>query len=56
LPPAAAARVALQRTYLDGELRLAKLMESPLVVVWSQPLPAGVAPSTVTVSQDPAGR
>jgi putative transposase len=24
--------------------------------VWSRPLPEGAAPSTVTVSQDPAGR
>ncbi|WP_378066121.1 RNA-guided endonuclease InsQ/TnpB family protein [Actinoplanes subglobosus] len=43
-------------TYRDGELRLAKLMDTPLDVVWSRPLPDGVVPSTVTVSQDRAGR
>ncbi|BEL03637.1 RNA-guided endonuclease TnpB family protein [Actinoplanes sichuanensis] len=43
-------------TFRDGELRLAKLMDTPLAVVWSRPLPAGVAPKTVTVSQDRAGR
>ena len=43
-------------TYQAGELRLAKLMDEPLAVVWSRPLPDGVAPSTVTVSQDRAGR
>ncbi|MFY1699343.1 RNA-guided endonuclease InsQ/TnpB family protein [Solwaraspora sp. WMMA2101] len=39
----------------DGRLTLAK-MTAPLDIVWSRPLPAGVSPSTVTVSQDPAGR
>ncbi|MBO3738755.1 RNA-guided endonuclease InsQ/TnpB family protein [Actinoplanes flavus] len=43
-------------TYESGELRLAKLMDTPLAVVWSRPLPEGVVPSTVTVSQDRAGR
>ncbi|GGN14266.1 transposase [Actinoplanes campanulatus] len=43
-------------TYRPGELRLAKLMDTPLQVVWSRPLPEGVVPSTVTVSQDRAGR
>jgi putative transposase len=43
-------------TYRDGELRLAKLMDTPLAVVWSRPLPDGVVPTTVTVSQDRAGR
>src|ERR1019366_3134245 len=41
--------------YRGGQLHLAK-MTGPLAVVWSRPLPAGVAPSTVTVSRDPAGR
>ncbi|WJK37681.1 transposase [Solwaraspora sp. WMMA2065] len=39
----------------DGRLTLAKMTE-PLDIVWSRPLPQGAAPSTVTVSQDPAGR
>ncbi|MFE2833010.1 RNA-guided endonuclease InsQ/TnpB family protein [Streptomyces mirabilis] len=39
----------------NGELRLAKMSE-PLRIVWSRPLPEGVSPSTVTVSQDAAGR
>jgi putative transposase len=39
----------------DGKLTLAKMAE-PLVIVWSRPLPADVSPSTVTVSQDTAGR
>lgn len=37
------------------DLRLAKC-EKPLAIVWSRPLPAGVRPSTVTVSRDRAGR
>ncbi|MFD8076500.1 RNA-guided endonuclease InsQ/TnpB family protein [Streptomyces sp. NPDC059718] len=41
--------------FRDGRLTLAK-MAQPLDIVWSRPLPEGVAPSTVTVSQDPAGR
>jgi putative transposase len=41
--------------YRDGRLTLAKMAE-PLDIVWSRPLPDGAAPSTVTVSQDPAGR
>ncbi|MFD7002915.1 RNA-guided endonuclease InsQ/TnpB family protein [Streptomyces mirabilis] len=41
--------------FRDGELRLAKMGE-PLCIVWSRPLPEGVRPSTVTVSQDAAGR
>ncbi|MGI5501945.1 RNA-guided endonuclease InsQ/TnpB family protein [Lentzea sp. CA-135723] len=39
----------------DGALTLAKMSE-PLNVRWSRPLPAGVAPSSVTVSLDAAGR
>ncbi|GAA1951050.1 RNA-guided endonuclease InsQ/TnpB family protein [Kitasatospora viridis] len=41
--------------FRDGSLTLAKMTE-PLAVVWSRPLPAGARPSTVTVSQDAAGR
>ncbi len=41
--------------YRDGQLTLAK-MADPLDIVWSRPLPEGVSPSTVTVSQDAAGR
>jgi putative transposase len=41
--------------FRDGELRLAKMTE-PLAIVWSRPLPEGASPSTVTVSQDGAGR
>ncbi|MFD0115759.1 RNA-guided endonuclease InsQ/TnpB family protein [Streptomyces sp. NPDC058320] len=41
--------------FRSGELTLAK-MSGPLDVVWSRPLPEGVSPSTVTVSQDGAGR
>ncbi len=36
-------------------LTLAK-MDAPLAIRWSRPLPQGVTPSTVTVSQDTAGR
>lgn len=36
-------------------LTLAK-MDEPLDIRWSRPLPAGVLPTTVTVSQDTAGR
>lgn len=39
----------------DGRLTLAK-MTAPLHIVWSRPLPDGASPSTVTVSQDAAGR
>ncbi|MFF5228727.1 RNA-guided endonuclease InsQ/TnpB family protein [Dactylosporangium sp. NPDC000521] len=39
----------------DGRLTLAKMTE-PLDIVWSRPLPEGASPSTVTVSQDTAGR
>jgi putative transposase len=38
-----------------GEVRLAKVA-GPLAIVWSRPLPEGAEPSTVTVSQDAAGR
>ncbi|MGW3178509.1 RNA-guided endonuclease InsQ/TnpB family protein [Kitasatospora sp. NPDC001119] len=38
-----------------GRLTLAK-MGQPLDIVWSRPLPEGASPSTVTVSQDAAGR
>ncbi|WP_405904750.1 RNA-guided endonuclease TnpB family protein [Streptomyces sp. NBC_00828] len=41
--------------YRDGQLTLAKMRE-PLNIVWSRPLPENAAPSTVTVSQDAAGR
>ncbi|MFD6321585.1 RNA-guided endonuclease InsQ/TnpB family protein [Streptomyces sp. NPDC058442] len=41
--------------YRDGTLTLAKMTE-PLDIVWSRPLPEGAQPSTVTVSQDAAGR
>jgi putative transposase len=41
--------------YRDGRLTLAKMSE-PLAIVWSRPLPKGAQPSTVTVSQDSAGR
>ncbi|WP_228034506.1 RNA-guided endonuclease InsQ/TnpB family protein [Streptomyces spongiae] len=41
--------------YRDGKLTLAKMSE-PLDIVWSRPLPNDVQPSTVTVSQDAAGR
>ncbi len=43
-------------TYVNGEIRLAKMIDKPLNIVWSRPLPQGVAPSSVTVSQDAAGR
>ncbi|GHJ47141.1 transposase [Catellatospora sp. TT07R-123] len=39
----------------DGTLTLAK-MNQPLNIVWSRTLPQGCTPSTVTVSQDAAGR
>lgn len=39
----------------DGRLTLAK-MGAPLDIRWSRPLPQGAEPSTVTVSQDAAGR
>ncbi|MBN6051705.1 transposase [Nonomuraea sp. RK-328] len=42
-------------TWRDGRLTLAK-MRQPLDIVWSRPLPEGARPSTVTVSQDAAGR
>ncbi|MFG2056843.1 RNA-guided endonuclease InsQ/TnpB family protein [Micromonospora sp. NPDC048930] len=41
--------------FRDGKLTLAKMAE-PLDIVWSRPLPEGAQPSTVTVSQDSAGR
>lgn len=41
--------------YTAGQLTLAKMSE-PLDIVWSRPIPAGVQPSTVTVSRDSAGR
>jgi putative transposase len=43
-------------TFDDGELRLAKMMDTPLDVIWSRPLPEGAMPTTVTVTQDRAGR
>jgi putative transposase len=41
--------------FRDGRLTPAKMAE-PLDIVWSRPLPQGASPSTVTVSQDAAGR
>ncbi|MFD5536899.1 RNA-guided endonuclease InsQ/TnpB family protein [Streptomyces sp. NPDC127079] len=41
--------------FRDGKLTLAKMVES-LDILWSRPLPEGAKPSTVTVSQDAAGR
>ncbi|MEU4366026.1 RNA-guided endonuclease InsQ/TnpB family protein [Micromonospora chersina] len=41
--------------FRDGELTLAKMVE-PLRIVWSRSIPEGIKPSTVTVSQDSAGR
>ncbi|MGW7521563.1 RNA-guided endonuclease InsQ/TnpB family protein [Streptomyces sp. NPDC054796] len=41
--------------FRDGRLTLAKMRE-PLDIRWSRLLPEGVSPSTVTVSQDAAGR
>ncbi|MCX5336483.1 RNA-guided endonuclease TnpB family protein [Streptomyces sp. NBC_00140] len=41
--------------FRGGALTLAKMADS-LDIVWSRPLPEGAKPSTVTVSQDPAGR
>ncbi|WP_155060308.1 RNA-guided endonuclease InsQ/TnpB family protein, partial [Streptomyces blattellae] len=41
--------------FRDGRLTLAK-MRDPLDIRWSRPLPEGATPSTVTVSQDAAGR
>ncbi|MET9895749.1 RNA-guided endonuclease TnpB family protein [Streptomyces sp. NPDC006465] len=41
--------------FRDGRLALAKMRE-PLDIVWSRPIPEGAQPSTVTVSQDAAGR
>ncbi|MFF8940762.1 RNA-guided endonuclease InsQ/TnpB family protein [Streptomyces sp. NPDC014864] len=41
--------------FRDGRLTLAKMAE-PLDIVWSRLLPQGAQPSTVTVSQDAAGR
>ncbi len=41
--------------FRDGKLTLAKMMQ-PLDIVWSRPLPQGAKPSSVTVSQDAAGR
>ncbi|GAA2131222.1 RNA-guided endonuclease TnpB family protein [Streptomyces synnematoformans] len=42
-------------TWRDGRLTLAKIPE-PLDIRWSRPLPPGSEPTTVTVSQDSAGR
>ncbi|MCX4648648.1 MULTISPECIES: RNA-guided endonuclease TnpB family protein [unclassified Streptomyces] len=41
--------------FRDGKLTLAKMRE-PLDIVWSRQPPEGASPSTVTVSQDAAGR
>ncbi|MFD3919250.1 RNA-guided endonuclease InsQ/TnpB family protein [Streptomyces sp. NPDC058595] len=41
--------------FREGKLTLAK-MTQPLDIVWSRTLPEGSKPSTVTVSQDAAGR
>ncbi|WP_432747094.1 transposase [Streptomyces sp. JH002] len=42
-------------SFRDGQLQLAKTREA-LPIVWHRPLPEGAQPSTVTVSQDAAGR
>jgi putative transposase len=57
----ATARKSLRYTrgefsYRNGQLFLAKMREEPLNIMWSRPLPEGVAPSSVTVSCDPTGR
>ena len=41
--------------FRDGHLTLARMRE-PLDIVWHRSLPEGAKPSTVTVSQDAAGR
>ncbi|MFM9702569.1 RNA-guided endonuclease InsQ/TnpB family protein [Streptomyces galilaeus] len=41
--------------FRGGKLTLAKMAE-PLDIVWSRPLPQGAVPSSVSVSQDAAGR
>jgi putative transposase len=41
--------------FREGKLTLAKMRE-PLDIAWSRPLPEEASPSTVTVSQDAAGR
>ncbi|MFE3582700.1 RNA-guided endonuclease InsQ/TnpB family protein [Streptomyces vinaceus] len=41
--------------YRNGLLTLARV-PGPLPIAWSRPLPAGVEPTTVTVSRDRAGR
>ncbi|MEU9190918.1 RNA-guided endonuclease TnpB family protein [Streptomyces sp. NPDC048484] len=41
--------------FRDGRITLAKMAE-PLDIRWSRRLPEGASPSTVTVSQDAAGR
>ncbi|CAM5450238.1 transposase [Streptomyces narbonensis] len=41
--------------FREGRLTLAKMSE-PLDIIWSRPLPEGAEPSTVTISQDEAGR
>ena len=41
--------------FRDGRLFVAKMSE-PLDIRWSRPLPEGAEPSTVTISQDAAGR
>ncbi|ONK11720.1 RNA-guided endonuclease TnpB family protein [Streptomyces sp. MP131-18] len=41
--------------FRDGRITLAKMAQA-LDIVWSRPLPEGAKPSTVTVSQDGAGR
>lgn len=42
-------------TWAGGELKLAKMKE-PLRIIWSWPLPDGVSPSMVTVTQDRSKR
>lgn len=42
-------------SHCDGQINLAKCSE-PLDIRWSQPLPEGAEPSSVTVSRDAAGR
>jgi putative transposase len=41
--------------FRHGKLTLAKMVE-PLDIRWSRPLPEGIAPTTVTITRDAAGR
>ncbi len=37
-------------TYTNGDIRLAKMLDEPLNIVWSRPLPEGMEPSSPSVS------